>query len=220
MGRSELAVELTGSGGRMTMAIHRCRKPTIGALNGSAVGIGITMTLPMAIRIAYKDAKIGFVFARRGLVMEAASSFFLPKLIGTSKTMHLITTGAVYPAKHHLLDDLFTETLDKPEDVLPRALEIASDVAANCSNVSWALNRDLIYRPTDSAEEQHLLDSRIIYSMFGTGDNKEGVKAFLEKRPVKFTGTLETDAPPVYPWWRPIEITPRPAGQVGNKAKL
>lgn len=202
------------------MAIDRCRKPTIGALNGSAVGIGITMTLPMAIRIAYKDAKIGFVFARRGLVMEAASSFFLPKLIGNAKTMHLITTGSVYRASDKLYEGLFTETLERADDVLPRAIELASEIADNCSNVSWALMRDLIWRPTNSAEEQHLLDSRIIYHMFSTADNKEGVKSFMEKRQVNFKGTLETDAPSAYPWWTPIDITPRAAGRLPGGAKL
>ena len=109
-------------GGRVTLAIHRCRKPTIAAVNGSAVGIGATMQLPCAIRIAYAQAKIGFVFARRGLVMEAASSFFLPRLIGYSRALHLTTTGATYRADSKLLDGLYSEVMDTPEAVMTRCV--------------------------------------------------------------------------------------------------
>lgn len=209
---------LTCSGGRVSIAIHRCRKPTIGALQGSAVGVGITMTLPMAIRVAYKDAKIGFPFSRRGLVMEAASSFFLPKLIGNAKTMHLISTAATYPASHKLFDGLFSEVLDTPDAVLPRALEFATEIVDNCSTVAWALMRDMVWRPTGSAEEQHLLDSRILQSMFSTPDNTEGVKAFLEKRKVNFTATLDKAAPEAYPWWSPVDV--RSPAKKGDMAKL
>ena len=152
----------------MTLSIFHCRKPTIGALQGSAVGIGITMTLPMNIRIAYKGAKIGFVFARRGLIMEACSSYFLPKLIGLSRAMHLITTGATYRADSKLCDGLFSETLDAPEKVLPRALEIAEEITKNTSVVSTHLMKEMMWRNPDSPEGAHLLDSRIIYSLFST----------------------------------------------------
>ncbi|KAF4548683.1 Enoyl-CoA hydratase-like protein [Elsinoe fawcettii] len=207
-------------GGRVVLAIHRCRKPVIGALNGSAVGIGITMTLPMTIRIAYKDAKIGFVFARRGLIMEACSSFFLPRLIGHSRAMHLVTTGATYPASHRLLENLFSETLDKPDQVLPRALEIAEEVASNTSLVSTAVMKDLMYRGPSSAEQTHLLDSKIIFDLFTSKDNKEGVQSFLEKRAVKFTGTMESDAPQAWPWWDYVDTLPRLKAEVPDKAKL
>jgi enoyl-CoA hydratase/carnithine racemase len=193
----------------VTMAIHNCRKPVIGALNGSAVGIGITMTLPMAIRIAPKTAKIGFVFARRGLVMEAGSSYFLPKLIGLSRAMHLITTGATYSPAHKLMDGVFSEVLDTPEQVLPRALEIAEDLVQNCSTVSWALMRDLMWRGPSTAEETHLLDSQVIFSLFQTPDNTEGVKSFVEKRPPKFVGQVERDAPSMWPWWTPVNTVYR-----------
>jgi enoyl-CoA hydratase/carnithine racemase len=203
----------------VSLAIYNCRKPVIGALNGSAVGVGITQTLPMAIRIAPKNAKIGFVFARRGLVMEAASSFFLPKLIGYSKAMHLITTGATYPASHPLLNDLFSETLDNPADVLPRAIELATEFVDNCSNVSWALMKDMIWRAPNTAgtaEEAHLLDSKIIYEMFGTPDNKEGVQSFLEKRKVNFKGSIEKDTPSASPWWKPVHILELPKGKLAS----
>lgn len=208
---------LTYSGGQVSLAIYRCPKPTIAAIQGSAVGVGITMTLPATIRIAYSGAKVGFVFARRGLVMEASSSFFLPKLVGMSKAQHLVATGAVYPATDKLFDGLFSELLDTPEAVLPRALEIAKDIADNCSTVSVALMKEMMYRPYASPEEQHLLDSRLIFDLYKTPDLKEGVASFLEKRPVKFTGTLARDAPVHYPWWTPVDISTR---KVEPRAKL
>lgn len=120
-------------GGRVTLAIHRCRKPTIAAVNGSAVGIGATMQLPCAIRIAYAQAKIGFVFARRGLVMEAASSFFLPRLIGFSRALHLTTTGATYKADSKLLEGLYSEVLETPEAVMARW--VAEEERQNCCEI-------------------------------------------------------------------------------------
>lgn len=193
----------------MVLAIHRCRKPVIGAINGSAVGIGITMTLPMAIRVAHRSAKIGFVFTRRGLIMEACSSFFLPRLVGWSRASHLVTTGATYPADHRLLENLFSETLDRAEDVLPRALEIAQDIATNTSAVSWSVMRDLMWRGPPSAEQTHLLDSRILFDLFVSKDNKEGIASFMEKRPVNFTGTMQNDAPAAWPWWDYIDTAPK-----------
>jgi enoyl-CoA hydratase/carnithine racemase len=183
-------------------------------MNGSAVGIGVTMTLPMAIRLAPKTAKMGLVFSRRGLVMEAASSFFLPRLIGYSRAMHLISTGAVYSPAHKLFEGLFSEVLDKPEQVLPRALEIAEDIAQNVSTVSFALMRDMMWRGPPSAEETHLLDSRIIYELFGSKDNTEGVKSFIEKRPPKFVGNMYDDAPQTYPWWPSHDIVYRARGKL------
>ncbi|KAK4551860.1 hypothetical protein LTR86_010856 [Recurvomyces mirabilis] len=200
-------------GGRVVLAIHRCRKPVIGALQGSAVGIGITMTLPMSIRVAYEKAKIGFVFSRRGLVMEACSSYFLPRLIGMSKALHLTTTGSTYSANHPLLNTLFSETLSTPEAVLPRALEIAQEVAANTSTVSTFLMREMMYRDTGSAEGQHLLDSKVIYELFGSKDNKEGVQSFLQKRDAQFTGTMQNDAPGSWPWYIPVDTSNRPVAE-------
>ena len=192
-------------GGRVALAIHRCSKPVIAAIQGSAVGVGITMTLPMNIRIAYDGAKCGFVFSRRGLVMEASSSYFLPKLIGMSRAMHLVTTGAVYPASHRLLNDLFSETLSTPDAVLPRALELAHDIAHNTSSVSTTLMKEMLYRNPGSAEATHILDSRILYELFSGKDNIEGVKAFMEKRQSNFRGSIQDDAPEAYPWWNAVE---------------
>jgi len=127
-----------------------------------------------------------------------------------SKALHLTTTGAVYPATHPLLNTLFSETLSDTSAVLPRALELANEIVDNTSTVSTNLMREMMYRDAGSAEGQHLLDSRVIYELFSSSDNKEGVKAFLEKRPVKFTGTMQEDAPAIYPWWETVDINSRP----------
>lgn len=195
-------------GGSCALAIYNCTKPVIGAINGSAVGVGITMTLPMTIRIASNKAKIGFVFARRGLIMEACSNFFLPRLIGYSKAMHICATGAVYPSTSPLLSELFSEIVE-PEQVLPRALEIAQDIAANCSTVSVAMNKDLMFRGPDSPEAAQLITSKIINELFESKDNTEGVKSFLEKRPAKFVASMPADAPRSWPWWSQIDAVPR-----------
>jgi len=207
-------------GGQVTMAIHRCRKPVIAAINGSAVGVGITMTLPMSIRIVSRRAKIGFVFARRGIVMEAASSYFLPRLIGFSRAMHLVTTGEVLPAGHELLRELFSEVV--PEDkVLERALEVAKVVSENTSGVSTGLMRDLMWRNPGTAEGTHLLDSKILLELFQAKDKKEGIDSFLEKRKPDFKGTMERDAPSVWPWWEPIDTkAPETIESLKAKSKL
>jgi enoyl-CoA hydratase/carnithine racemase len=201
------------------MAIHRCQKPVIAAINGSAVGVGITMTLPMNIRIVSEKAKIGFVFARRGIVMEAASSYFLPRLIGYSRAMHLVTTGEVLPASHPLLRELFSEVV--PEDkVLSRALEVAKMVSENTSLVSTGLMRDLMWRGPGTAEGTHLLDSKVLLELFRGKDKEEGIKSFLEKRQPEFRGTMERDAPSVWPWWEGVDVkTPETLGSLSAKAK-
>ncbi|KAH7320014.1 ClpP/crotonase-like domain-containing protein [Stachybotrys elegans] len=195
-------------GGRVSLAIYRCAKPVIAAINGSAVGVGITMTLPASIRVVSRDAKIGFVFGRRGFTMEACSSFFLPRLLGTSRALHLVTTGAVYPANHRLLDGLFSEIV-APDDVLPAALRIAEDVVGNVSTVASTLMKDLMYRGPASPEEAHLLESRVFFDLIQGSDAEEGKQSFLQKRPPNFTGTMATDAPEVYPWWPPIDVRRR-----------
>lgn len=136
----------------------------------------------------------------------------------TSKALHLCTTGSIYPASHPLLSDLFTETLPTPDAVLPRALELADEIVKNCSGVSLHLIKEMMYRGPGSPEATHLLDSRIVYELFTSKDNKEGVKAFLEKRQTNFTGTMQNDAPAAWPWWEPIAVGNKPV-QKGYKFK-
>ncbi|OAP64986.1 hypothetical protein AYL99_00958 [Fonsecaea erecta] len=204
--KTERDVDHRDGGGRTSLAIYQCSKPTIAAIQGAAVGVGITMCLPACIRIAYAKAKIGFVFSRRGLIMEACSSFFLPRLIGHSRALHLTTTGSVYPAESPLFGTLFSELCPTPEATLARALELADEVAKNTSTVSTKLMRELMYRGADSPEGAHLLDSKIIHGLFGSKDNLEGVMSFLEKRPVQFSGQMPQDAPASYPWWEQVDI--------------
>lgn len=208
------------SGGRVALAIHQCSKPTVAAIQGSAVGVGITMCLPATIRVAYAKAKIGFVFSRRGIIMEACSHYFLPRLIGLSRALHLTTTGSVYPAEHPLLRDLFSETLPTPEATVARALELADDIAQNTSTVSTKLMRDLMYYGGTSAEEAHLLDSKIIHGLFGGPDNTEGVKSFFEKRPPKFTATMAAGAPAAWPWWKQLDVGYIPKINPSKASKL
>lgn len=127
-----------------------------------------------------------------------------------SKALHLVTTGSTYPANHPLLSSLFSETLPKPEDVLPRAIQIADEIVKNTSVISTFLNREMMYRDTGSAEGQHRLDSRMIYEMFSTIDYDEGVKSFMEKRPVNFKGTMHKDGPVGWPWYTAPETGNRP----------
>lgn len=194
------------SGGTVSVAMHRCHKPIVAAINGAAVGIGMTMTLPATVRVASNKAKCGFVFSQRGLCMEACSSFFLPRLVGTSKAMHLCSTGAVYPATHRLFDDLFSEVVE-PQEVLPTALKIAEGMAQNVSIVSSHVMKEMIYRGPQSPEEAHLLESKLFYSLTRPDtDSAEGVTSFLQKRPAKFTGTIENQRPIGFPWWTPLDI--------------
>lgn len=209
------------SGGRVALAIHQCTKPVIGAIQGPAVGVGITMTLPMTIRVALRSAKIGFVFARRGIAMEGASSYFLPKLIGYARALHVVSTGDVYRADDEKLNGLFTELGDTAEEVVQKAITLAENMVQQCSTVSLYLQREMMWRGMDSAEAQHLLDSRILAGLRGSKDNDEGVKSFMEKRQAKFSGTLDNNAPDVYPWWHRVDITsPQKAKPAPTKLKL
>ncbi|KAI9016750.1 enoyl-CoA hydratase [Hyaloraphidium curvatum] len=194
-------------GGITTTTINQCRKPVIAAINGTAVGIGITMTLAMDIRFVYRDALIGFVFTQRGLVPEAASTYFLPRLIGHSRAMSVILNGAVIKASDRRLDLLWADILDTREAVLERALEEARLIATKTSAISVALAKNLIWRGTSSPEEQHLLDSKAM-QWVGDRDGREGVASFLEKRDAKFSGKVSTDMPPWYPWYRLTDIKP------------
>ena len=190
-------------GGQISLAIFRCRKPVIAAINGNAVGVGITMTLPMDIRIVSEEAKIGFVFTRRGVVPEACSSWFLPRIVGISKAAELVYTGRVFMAKEAANIGLFNYILPA-EKVLPKAKEISKEIVENTSAVSVALGKALLWHGLveDDPQSVHLIESRCFYWMGLNRDAHEGVESFLNKRPPKFTMKVSKDMPDFYPWWK------------------
>jgi len=191
------------SGGILTLRIFECKKPLIAAINGPAVGVGITMTLPMDIRIASETARMGFVFARRGIVPEACSSWFLPRVVGIAKAMEWVVTGRVFPAQEALAGGLVSELL-APADLLPRAREIAAEIARSTSAVSIALSRQMMWKMlgADHPMEAHRIDSRAIGYMGASPDGHEGVASFLEKRDPDFPMRVSRDMPSFYPWWK------------------
>jgi enoyl-CoA hydratase/carnithine racemase len=188
-------------GGRVTLRIFNCRKPVIGAINGAAVGIGVTMQLPMDIRIASTNARFGFVFARRGIVPEAASSWFLPRLVGISQALEWCYSGKVFGAEEALRGGL-VRSVHEPADLLPAARALAHELTEESAPVSVALTRQMMWRMLGASHpmEAHRLDSRAIWSRGAGGDAKEGVTSFLEKRPARYPDRVSTDMPHFSPW--------------------
>ncbi|EPS29534.1 hypothetical protein PDE_04484 [Penicillium oxalicum 114-2] len=216
----ERPAEHRDGGGRVALAIHRCRKPTIAAMQGSAVGVGMTMTLPAIIRIAYDKGKYGFVFGRRGIIMESCSSYFLPRLVGFSNASYLVSTGAVFPPTAKHFGDLFNEVLPDPSHVLPRALELATEIAENVSPTSQYLNRALMWRNPGTPEGAHLLESAVICQIFGSADQNEGVQSFFEKRKPAFRANLDDNPPSNVPWWTEVDTGRRPKARKTGSSKL
>lgn len=190
------------AGGGFVEAIFNCRKPSIAAINGAAVGVGATLTLPMDIRIASSAAKIGFIFARRGLVPEAGSAWFLPRLVGLPQALRWCLTGALITAEEAKAGGLLAEVVG-PEAVLARAREIALEIAENTAPVSIALARQMLWRFAGAPDPFDLLkvDGPLSMQLGAGPDVREGVGAFLEKRPPRFPGRVSSDMPPAYPWW-------------------
>ena len=188
------------TGGRVSLAIYRCLKPVIAAINGAAVGIGATMTLPMDVRIASERARVGFVFGRLGIVPEACSTWFLPRVVGMSRALELIYSADILDAQAAYEFGLVSEVVSE-EDLLPRAYALAHKFVDGRSPVATALMRQMLYR---NAVEPHPVEAHRVESlaMFYTSvaDGKEGVAAFLQKRPADFTGRVPEDMPPFYPW--------------------
>ncbi|NNL67646.1 MAG: crotonase/enoyl-CoA hydratase family protein [Myxococcales bacterium] len=205
----EQSDEHRDGGGRVTLRLFDCKKPLIAAINGPAVGVGITMTLPMDVRLASDRAKMGFVFARRGIVPEACSSWFLPRVVGISRAMEWVATGRVFPAEEALAGGLVSRVLPH-DDLLPAARELAREIAENTSAVSIALSRQLLWKMlgADHPMEAHRIDSQAIYAMGRSPDAYEGVQSFLEKRPPEFSMKASEDMPDFYPWWTPRPFKP------------
>ncbi len=189
-------------GGTNTLRIYQSLKPVIGAINGAAVGIGATMQLPMDVRLASTDARFGFVFARRGITPEAASSWFLPRLVGMQTALEWCMTGRVFGADEALAHGL-VRSLHAPADLLPAAQALAREIADNTAPVSVALARQMMWRMAAAPHPMHAhrIDSRSIQARGESADAREGVSAFLEKRPAVFPNKVSTDMPPFFPWW-------------------
>ena len=189
-------------GGRVTLRIFKLLKPVIAAINGPAVGIGATMTLPMDIRLASDTARIGFVFSRRGIVPEAASSFFLPRIVGISQALQWCYSGKVFDAQEALRGGLVS-AVHPGNQLMGAAMMIAREIADNTAPVSVALIRQMMWRGTGMTDpmQAHRVDSRGILSRGASADVKEGVVSFLEKRSPVFPNSVSADMPDYFPWW-------------------
>ena len=204
-GGSDVAAKggvIRDGGGLVALRIFESKKPVIGAINGAAVGVGVTMTLPMDIRLASTAAKFGFVFAKRGIVPEAASSWFRPRLVGISQAAEWCYTGRIVSAEDALTGRL-VRSVHAPDDLLPAARAIAEEIAAGTAPVSVALTRQMLWRMLGAEHpmEAHRVDSRAINSRGASADAREGVVSFLEKRPAQFPVKVSDGLPDVFPDW-------------------
>jgi len=200
-------------GGQVSLRIYRSQKPVIAAINGPAVGVGVTMTLPMDVRLASESARFGFVFARRGITPEAASSWFLPRLVGPAQAAEWCYTGRVFPAAEALAGGLVSRVLPDDE-LLPAAHALAREIADNAAPISVALTRQMLWRmlAAPSPYDAHVADSRAIHQMGQRADVREGIVAFMEKRPAQFTGSVSADLPDIFSDPQPAWAADLPRG--------
>jgi enoyl-CoA hydratase/carnithine racemase len=196
-------------GGLLTLRLYDSKKPFIAAINGPAVGVGITMTLAMDIRLASTEAKMGFVFARRGIVPEACSSWFLPRVVGIGRACEWVYSGRVFPATEALEAGL-VRSLHAPDELLPAARALATEIGENTSAVSVTLCRQMLWKMlgADHPMEAHRIDSASVFAMGQSKDALEGVSSFLEKRPPRFSMRPSADMPAFYPWWKERSFKP------------
>lgn len=189
-------------GGTVSLRIYESRKPVIGAINGAAVGVGVTMTLPMDIRLASTSSKFGFVFSRRGIVPEAASSWFLPRLVGISQAMEWVASGEVFPAEEALAGGL-VRSVHEPDDLLPAAYALARRLTESSSPVSIAVARKMMWRMlgADHPMEAHKVDSRGILERGRSDDVKEGINSFFEKRAPQFPDKVSDGLGTIFADW-------------------
>ena len=195
------------NGGEFTLRVFESTKPVIAAINGPAVGVGATMTLPMDVRLAAEDARIGFVFARRGIVPEACSSWFLPRVVGISRALEWVATGRVFSAQEALEGGL-VRSLHPAGELLAAAYELAHEIAQNTAPVSVALARQMMWRMLGAEHPMlaHRAHSRGMFSRGQSADAVEGVTAFLEKRPAQFPDLVSDGLPEIMPGWRAPEF--------------
>jgi enoyl-CoA hydratase/carnithine racemase len=205
--REAVAGARRDNGGELTLRIFECKKPVIAAINGPAVGIGATMTLPMDIRLAADDARIGFVFARRGIIPEACSSWFLPRVVGINRAMEWVATGRVFSAQEGLEGGLL-RSLHPQAELLDAARSLAREIAENTAPVSVALARQLMWRMLGAEHPMlaHRADSRGMVARGQSADAAEGITAFLEKRPAQFPDRVSDGLPDAMPGWSAPEF--------------
>jgi enoyl-CoA hydratase/carnithine racemase len=189
-------------GGVLTLRLFECMKPIISACNGAAVGVGATMQCAMDIRLASEKARYGFVFAKRGIVPEACSSWFLPRIVGINTALEWAYSARIFDAAE-ALEKRFVRSVHSEADLLPAAKDLAHEFAEGTSAVSVAMIRHMFWKTlgADHPMEAHKLDSRGVYYTGKTADAHEGVQSFLEKRPAEFPGKVSTDMPEFFPWW-------------------
>lgn len=219
-GGATYAQEHRDGGGQTGLAILRCRKPTIAAINGNAVGIGMTLTLSCDYRLVAEDAKVAIPFTKRGIAMEACSSYLLPRLIGVTKTMDIILSGDTRKPTDWSYMDLWSRPPMPKDQVLPTALQLAKTLSTQNSTLSMALCKAQIWRSPNSPEEAHLLESQGIWET-SQKDAFEGIKSFLEKRPPKFEGTVsDLERFAFYPWWTEANVAGKTLRGPPPKAKM
>ena len=199
---SEAIDDFRDGGGVLNLRIFEMKKPVIAAINGPAVGIGATMTLPMDIRLASDKAKMGFVFTRRAIAPDGCCTWFLPRIVGIGQAAEWLITGRVFPAQEALQAGLVHQVIPA-DDLLPAAMEKAREIVENTSSISVALTKQMVWRALGSEHpmEAHRIESKAVYSMARSEDCREGVNAFLEKRKPDFPMKLSRDMPDFYPWW-------------------
>ncbi|MFT5577768.1 MAG: enoyl-CoA hydratase/carnithine racemase [Paraglaciecola psychrophila] len=198
---------IADTGGILTLRIFDCLKPIISACNGPAVGIGATMQCAMDMRLASTSARYGFVFSKRGIVPEACSSWFLPRLVGISQALEWAYSGRVFNAPEALEKGL-VRSVHEPEDLLPAARKLAREFADQTSSISIALIRNMMWKMlgADHPVAAHNIDSRGVNALGKSADAKEGVESFLEKRPAQFPGKVSSEMPEFFPWWEHREF--------------
>jgi len=191
-------------GGLLTLRIFECLKPVIAACNGPAVGIGATMQCAMDVRLASTEARYGFVFSKRGIVPEACSSWFLPRIVGVNQALEWAFSGRIFNAAE-ALEKRFVRSVHEKDDLLPAARALATEFITQTSSISVAMIRQMMWKMlgADHPMEAHKIDSRGVYFTGRSKDAAEGVQSFLEKRPAEFPGKVSQDMPEFFPWWEP-----------------